>query len=123
MKHYAFIGIVHLLYLPMEFVSDFGVPTATADATEGSIELLTRNTLTTAGAAVAAGTAVAGTAVLVAALPAQMALAGGLSAGLYYAGDRKAKGLSINPWSTPKAPLMSDEYEHTAGVDVEATAV
>ena len=111
-----------LTYLLMQFVSDFDSPTASSGATEGSMEILTRNTLTTAGAAVAAGTAVAGTAVLVAALPAQMALAGGLSAGLIYAGDRQAKGLPVNPFTGPKAPLMSDDYDHTAGVDVQATA-
>ena len=107
----------------MQFVSEFSEATASAGETAGSMELLTRNSLTTAGAAVAAGTAVAGTAVLVAALPAQMALASGLSAGLYYAGDRKAKNLPIIPQFNlqgPAAPKLDDNYDHTAGVEVQA---
>jgi len=89
--------------------------------TAGSIDLLTKNTLTTAGVVVAAGTGVAGAALLTAALPAQMLAAAGTSAALIYAGDRQAKDLPIFPWTAPKAPLMSDDYDHTAGVDVEAT--
>jgi len=83
----------------MQFVSEFDCPVAAANATERSMEFLTRNTLTTAGAAVAAGTAVAGAAILTAALPAQMTIATGLAVGLYYAGDRQAKGLPINPFT------------------------
>ena len=83
----------------MQIVSELPMAAAAGDSTAGSMELLTRNTLTTAGAAVAAGTAVAGTAVLVAALPAQMATAAVLSGGLIYAGDRQAKGLPINPFN------------------------
>ncbi len=89
-------------------------------------DLLTKNTLTTAGVVIAAGTGVAGAAVLAAALPAQILTAATVSGGLIYAGDRQAKGLSINPFaalSAPKAPVMSDDYDHTAGVDVEATSV
>ena len=61
-----------------------------------------------------------------AALPAQILTAAAVSGGLIYAGDRQAKGLSVNPFaalSAPKAPVMSDDYDHTAGVDVEATSV
>ena len=83
----------------MQLVSEFSVPAAEGLDTAGSMEMLTRNTLTTAGAAVAAGTAVAGAAVLTVALPAQMTIATGLAAGLYYAGDRQAKGLPINPFN------------------------
>lgn len=93
--------------------------------TASAIELLTKNTMTTAGVIVAAGTGVAGAALLTAALPAQMLAAAGTSAALIYAGDRQSKGLSVNPFaglSAPKAPVMSDNYDHTAGVDVEATA-
>ena len=102
----------------MQFVSEFSEATASAGETAGSMELLTRNSLTTAGAAVAAGTAVAGTAVLVAALPAQMALASGLSAGLYYAGDRKAKNLPIIPQFQAKP---ADE-KAPAAVEVQPAA-
>ena len=66
--------------------------------TASATDLLTKNTLTTAGVVVAAGTGVAGAAVLTAALPAQMLLAAGISSGLIYAGDRKSKDLPILPW-------------------------
>ena len=79
--------------------------------TESAFELLTKNTLTTAGVLVAAGTGVAGAAVLTAALPAQMAVAATLSGGLIYAGDRQAKGLPINPFnkeSNEEKPAVND---------------
>ena len=94
--------------------------------TASATDLLTKNTLTTAGVVIAAGTGVAGAAVLAAALPAQILTAAAVSGGLIYAGDRQSKGLSVNPFaalSAPKAPVMSDDYDHTAGVDVEATSV
>lgn len=87
----------------MKLVSDFSVSTASTSETAGALELLTKNTLTTAGVMVAAGTGVAGAAVLAAALPAQIATAAALSGGLIYAGDRKAKGLSINPFQKEAA--------------------
>ena len=37
------------------------------------------------------------------------------------AAKRALKAVITTP--TPKAPLMSDDYDHTAGVDVEATSV
>ena len=70
-----------------------------SDRTQSSMEILSKNTLTTAGVMVAAGTGVAGAAVLAAALPAQIATAAVLSGGLIYAGDRQSKGLSVNPFS------------------------
>ena len=94
--------------------------------TASATDLLTKNTLTTAGVVIAAGTGVAGAAVLAAALPAQILTAAAVSGGLIYAGDRQAKGQSINPFAalaTPKAPAMNDDYDHTAGVDVETTSV
>ena len=65
---------------------------------ESAMDLLTKNTMTTAGVIVAAGTGVAGAALLTAALPAQMLAAAGTSAALIYAGDRQAKGLTVNPF-------------------------
>lgn len=79
----------------MEFVTHVD---SNLTATAGALDLLTKNTLTTAGVIVAAGTGVAGAAVLAAALPAQIATAAVVSGGLLYAGDRQAKGLSINPF-------------------------
>ena len=69
-----------------------------SDRTQSAMEVLSKNTLTTAGVMVAAGTGVARAAVLAAALPAQIATAAVLSGGLIYAGDRQSKGLSINPF-------------------------
>jgi len=37
------------------------------------------------------------------------------------AAKRALKAVVTTP--TPKAPLMSDDYDHTAGVDVEATSI
>ena len=82
-----------------------------ANRTQSSMEILSKNTLTTAGVMVAAGTGIAGAAVLAAALPAQIATATAISGGLIYAGDRQAKGLPVNPFnkgtdtaaSTPEA--------------------
>ena len=63
----------------------------------GSNDLLSRNALTTAGVLVGAGTGVAGAAVLVAALPGQMLVAGATTGGLLYAGHRQHVGKSIIP--------------------------
>ena len=111
--------------LPTASFTNFSSDQDVASATD----LLTKNTLTTAGVVIAAGTGVAGAAVLAAALPAQILTAAAVSGGLIYAGDRQSKGLSVNPFaalsalSAPKAPAMNDDYDHTAGVDVESTAV
>ena len=67
--------------------------------TASATDLLTKNTLTTAGVVIAAGTGVAGAAVLAAALPAQILTAAAVSGGLIYAGDRQSKGLSVNPFA------------------------
>ena len=80
------------------FVSDFGPNTGLCDTNSNAIDLLTKNTLTTAGVLVGGSAGVASLALVATALPAQMALATGVSAGLIYAGDREAKGLPINPW-------------------------
>ena len=64
-----------------------------------AIDLLTKNTLTTTGVVLGAGTAVAAGALVTAALPAQMLTATAVSAGCIYAGDRQAKGLSLNPFA------------------------
>jgi tetrahydromethanopterin S-methyltransferase subunit F len=71
----------------------------TVEEVESAMDLLTKNTMTTAGVMVAAGTGVAGAAVLAAALPAQILTAAAVSGGLIYAGDRQSKGLSVNPFA------------------------
>lgn len=97
----------------MRFVTHLDRPSATAGGTGNAVDILNKNALTTAGVLVAAGTGVAGAAVLTAALPAQMLLAGTASAGLIYAGDRQAKGLPINPFA-------KDESEAIASVTAPA---
>ena len=69
-----------------------------APLTEGALDVLNKNTLTTAGVLVAGSTGVAALALVATAIPAQIALASGISAGLIYAGDREDKGLPILPW-------------------------
>ena len=64
----------------------------------GSEGLFDKNLLFTSGVLLAAGTGVAGAALVVSALPAQMLTAATVSGGLIYAGDRKAKGLPIFPF-------------------------
>ena len=59
--------------------------------------LMNQNFLTTSGVLIAAGTGVAGGALLVTAFPAQVLGAAALSGGLLYAGDRKDKGLPLVP--------------------------
>lgn len=102
-------------------------PSATTVHDSGaSSDLLNKNLLTTAGVLVGGSTAVAAGALVTFALPAQVLGAAAISGGLIYAGDRQAKGKSINPFAAlagPKAPEMNDDYDHTAGVDVEATVV
>ena len=92
----------------------------TASATDsalaaGSEGLLDKNLLFTSGVLIAAGTGVAGAAVLVSALPAQVITAGALSGGLMYAGHRKDKGLPVFPW-------QKDEEAATAATPVTAEA-
>ena len=103
----------------MSVFSELG--TACLDASDvlhtAGTSILDKNALTSAGVLVAAGTGVAGTALLVTALPAQMALAAGASAGLIYAGDRQDKGLPILPWQKgdeQSAPAAEAVVETTA---------
>ena len=79
-------------------------------------ELLNKNSLTTAGVLVGSTTVLAGATLLTVALPAQVLTATGISAGLIYAGDRKAKNLPLNLFSK-ESP--SDSVE---SVDVTAVA-
>ena len=88
----------------MDFGTTFDSSVAGAGMTAGGTDILTKNTLTTAGVLVAAGTGVAGVAVLTAALPAQILGAAAISGGLIYAGDRQDKGLPLNPFNKEAAP-------------------
>ena len=92
------------------FVDSVDCYTAAVDGgdTFNGLDVLNKNTLTTAGVLVAGSTGVAAAALVATALPAQMLIAAGTSAGLIYAGDRQSKGLSINPFVKSDAPVTTE---------------
>ena len=93
----------------MQIVTDFGVPSGTSNQTAGALDLLTKNTLTTAGVILGSGTAVAGATLLTVALPAQMLGAVAITGSLLYAGDRQSKGKSINPFANSEAAARASD--------------
>ena len=107
----------YFVYLTMRIVPSTSVDCVAADGTAGAIELLNKNTLTTAGVILGAGTGVAGAALLTAALPAQMLLATGTTAALLYAGDRKSKDLPV----FPSQSANTDTTAVSETVEAEAT--
>ena len=86
-------------------------------------DCLTRNSLTACGAGGLAGIGVASVLISTAIIPGQMAAGVGISAGLIYAGNRRADGKSLNPFAkkdetktvpaTTETPV-SDEVTVTA---------
>ena len=89
------------------------------DAGTGALDILDKkNALTTAGIVTAAGGVVTGGLLLTAALPVQTITIVGASAALLYAGDRKAKGLSVNPFMKEVEAKVETVVEAVA----EATA-
>ena len=111
------------------FVSD---NTDTVTNVGAKSDLLSRNALTTAGVLVGAGTGAAGAAILVAALPGQMAVAATLSGGLIYAGHRQHVGKPIIPGMSddkssakpaPVANAMGDTDTTADAVPASAVAV
>tara|TARA_E500000178_G_scaffold328565_1_gene358679 strand:- start:88 stop:564 length:477 start_codon:yes stop_codon:yes gene_type:complete len=78
--------------------ADLAGSVACGNSAGGGLEVLNRNTLTTAGVLVGGATALSATALVTAAMPVQMALAAGTSAGLIYLGDRQHRGLPVNPF-------------------------
>lgn len=82
----------------------------------------TRNIATTAGLAVAAGTCVAGAAILTAALPGQMILAASTTGVLLYVGDRQHNDLPIIPSRDNAAPAAVTPVADTTPV-AESAAV
>ena len=86
--------------MAIQFIT--GTDLSAGSETASSLDLLSKNTMTTAGVLVASSTALAGAAVLTVALPAQVLGAAAISGGLIYAGDRQAKGLPVNPFA-PKS--------------------
>lgn len=71
--------------------------------------LMNKNFLTTSGVLIAAGTGVAGGALLVTAFPAQILGAAAISGGLLYAGDRMDKGLPPVPGQAKPAEAKPAE--------------
>lgn len=103
--------------MPLHNVSSVNVDSGAAS------DLLNKNMLTTAGVLVGGSTAVAAGALVTFALPTQVLGAAAISGGLIYAGHRQSKGLSVNPFTAlagPKAPPMDEDYDHTAGVDLDS---
>lgn len=74
--------------------------------TQNALDILSKNTVTSVGVVIGAGTAVAAGALVTAALPAQMLTAAAVSAGCIYAGDRQHKGFSINPFASKDEPKV-----------------
>ena len=85
-----------------------------AVGTSNATEILNKNLMTTAGVLVGTSTVLASTALVAAAIPAQVLVATGASAGLIYAGDRQHKGLPLNPWAKPEEKSVTTEAEATA---------
>lgn len=93
---------------------EFSSPDTTCVAigeTANATDILTKNTLTTAGVLVAGSAGVASLALVASAIPAQMALAAGTSAGLIYLGDRQSKDLPLNPFTKDEAPKADKPAE------------
>lgn len=67
-------------------------------STDNALDLLNRNTMTTAGVLVGTSAGLASVALVASVLPAQALIAAGVSGGLIYAGDRQHKGLPVNPF-------------------------
>ena len=83
-------------------------PTFVAADAQSQIDILNRNTLITAGVLVGGSTVLASTALVAAALPVQIAVAGAATAGLIYAGDRQDKGLPVNPFTKTDTPATPE---------------
>ena len=101
------VQFILTLLMSSIFVDSFDSSMETFEVSNG-LDILNKNTLTTAGVLVAGSTGVAAAALVATALPAQMLIAAGTSAGLIYAGDRQAKGLSINPFSKTDTPVSTE---------------
>lgn len=84
-----------------------------------AIDILNRNALTTAGVLVAGSTGIASLALVSAALPAQIAAASGVSAGLIYLGDRQYKGLPLNPFAKDEAKPDQKQAEPKPAAEVK----
>ena len=90
-------------------ITEIPAGTALAESSSSASDILNKNTLTTAGVLVAGSAGVASLALVASAIPAQMALAAGTSAGLIYLGDRQAKNLPLNPFSKDEADKPAEE--------------
>ena len=87
----------------MEFIPND--PSVVLDSESGATFDVMRNTATTIGVVVGAGTTVAGGALVTAALPAQMLTGLGITGLALYIGDRQAKELPVNPFQPKVKPM------------------
>lgn len=96
---------------------------ATTDNVGAISDCLTRNALAAAGTGALAGIGVGSVLITAALMPGQVAAGVGISAGLIYAGNRRADGKSLNPFAkkdeTKTVPAttetsVSDEVTVTA---------
>ena len=83
------------------------------DLVAGSDGLLDKNLLFTSGVLLASGTGVAGAALLLSAVPAQVIGATATAAGLMYAGQRKYEGKPILPWAIQEGAKPSTSVSET----------
>ena len=108
------------------FVDSLDSSLVAAGETDNALDLLTKNTLTTAGVLIGSGAAMAGATLLTVALPAQMLTAAAVSGGLIFAGDRQAKGLSFNPFANSEAAARASDLpvveKSLNGVDTASAA-
>ena len=97
------------LFSPKMIVADFDGGAVTA----GGAGMLDKNLLFTSGVLLASGTGVAGAALLLSAVPAQVIGATATAAGLMYAGQRKYEGKPILPWAIQEGAKPSTSVSET----------
>ncbi len=104
-------------------MSRFTTKVGTTESAGAVSDIFTRNALAAAGTGALAGIGVGSVLVTAALIPGQVAAGVGISAGLIYAGNRKADGKSFNPFAkkdeTKTVPattetVVSDEVTVTA---------
>lgn len=104
----------------MAFVTTDLTPT---DSVGAISDCLTKNALTACGAGGLAGIGVASVLITTAIIPGQMAAGVGVSAGLIYAGNRRANGKSLNPFAKKdETKTVPATTETPVSEDVTVTA-
>ena len=93
----------------------------TTDVEVAGAGMLDKNLLFTSGVLLASGTGVAGAALLLSAVPAQVLGATATAAGLMYAGQRKHEGKPILPWAPQEGAVPSTSETEPAVQGVQPT--